>query len=33
MALRYKRYFTSGIRAQVEALRPTWSEHKVNKFH
>ena len=32
-ALRYKGYATCGIRAQVEALGPTWAERKVNKFH
>ena len=33
VALRYKGYATGGIRAQVEALGPTWAERKVNKFH
>ena len=32
-ALGYKGYVTYGIRAQVEALGPTWAERKVNKFH
>ena len=31
--LRNKGYATSGIRAQVEALGPTWAERKVKKFH
>jgi len=33
MAWRYKRYFIYGIRAQLEALGPTWAKRKVNKFH